>query len=71
MMRLVAVVAGNSFLTIRSLIVLLTICWRADLYQKEGLQQLSDTSFYAEVDKDLTSTHQKLLVRSAFQTSYF
>ena len=30
------------------------VVWR--LYQKEALRQLSDTSFYAKVDKDLTST---------------
>ena len=36
----------------------------ADLYQKEDLQQLSDTSFYAKVDKDLTSTNQEI-VKSA------
>ena len=34
------------------------VVWRADLYQKEALRQLSDTSFYAKVDKDLTSTNQ-------------
>ena len=32
------------------------VVWRADLYQKEALRQLSDTYFYAKVDKDLTST---------------
>ena len=32
------------------------VVWRADLYQKEALRQLSDTSFYAKVDKDLTLT---------------
>ena len=32
------------------------VVWRADLYQKEALRQLSDTSFYAKIDKDLTST---------------
>jgi len=26
------------------------VVWRADLYQKEALRQLSDTSFYAKVD---------------------
>ena len=31
------------------------VIWRVDLYQKEALRQLSDTSFYAKVDKDLTS----------------
>ena len=35
--------------------------WRADLHQKEGLRQLSDTSFYAKVDKDLTSTNQRIV----------
>ena len=37
------------------------VVWRADLYQKEALRQLSDTSFYAEVDKDLTSTNQQIV----------
>ena len=30
------------------------VVWRADLRQKEALRQLSGTSFYAKVDKDLT-----------------
>ena len=30
------------------------VVWRADLCQKEALRQLSGTSFYAKVDKDLT-----------------
>ena len=34
------------------------VVWRADLYQKEALRQLSDTSFYAKVDKDLTLINQ-------------
>ena len=34
---------------------------RADLYQKEALRQLSDTSFYAKVDKNLTSTNQQIV----------
>ena len=37
------------------------VVWRADPYQKEALQQLSDTSFYAKVDKDLTSTNQQIV----------
>ena len=37
------------------------VVWRANLYQKEALQQLSDTSFYAKVDQDLTSTNQQIL----------
>ena len=37
------------------------IVWRAELYQKEALRQLSDTSFYANVDKDLTSTNQQIV----------
>ena len=36
------------------------VVWRADLYQKEALRQLSHTSFYAKVDKDLTSTNQPI-----------
>ena len=37
------------------------VVWRADLYQTEALRQLSDTSFYAKVDKDLTSTNQQIV----------
>ena len=37
------------------------VVWRADLYQKEALRQLSDTSFYAKVDKDFTSTNQQVV----------
>ena len=37
------------------------VVWRADLYQKEALRQLSDTSFYAKVDKDLTSINQNIV----------
>ena len=37
------------------------VVWRADLYQKEALRQLSDTSFYAKVNKDLTSTNQQIV----------
>ena len=37
------------------------VVWRADLYQKEALRQLSDTSFYAKVDKDLTSTNHEIV----------
>ena len=32
-----------------------------DLYQKEALRQLSDISFYAKVDKDLTFINQKIV----------
>ena len=34
---------------------------RADFYQKEALRQLSDTSFYAKVDKDLTVINQNIV----------
>ena len=34
---------------------------RSDLYQKEALRQLSDTSFYAKIQKDVTSKNQKLV----------
>ena len=34
------------------------VVWRTDLYPKEALRQLSDTSFYQKVDKDLTSFNQ-------------
>ena len=37
------------------------VVWRSDLYQQEAFRQLSDTSFYAKVDKDLTLTNQKLV----------
>ena len=37
------------------------VVWRADLYQKETLRQLSDTSFYAQVDKDLTLINQNIV----------
>ena len=37
------------------------VVWRADLYQKEALWQLSDTSFSAKVEKDLTSTNQQIV----------
>ena len=32
-----------------------------DLYQKEALRQLCNTSFYDKVEKDLTSTNQQLV----------
>ena len=37
------------------------VVWRADLYEKEALRQLSDTSFYAKIDKDLTSANQQIV----------
>ena len=37
------------------------VVWQSDLYQKEALRQLSDTSFYAKIQKDLTSKNQKLV----------
>ena len=37
------------------------VVWRANPYQKEALRQLSDISFYAKVDKDLTSTNQQIV----------
>ena len=37
------------------------VVWRSDLYQKEALRQLLDTSFYAKIQKDLTSKNQKLV----------
>ena len=37
------------------------VVWRSDLYPKEALRQLSDTSFYAKIQKDLTSKNQKLV----------
>jgi len=35
------------------------VVWRTDFYRQEAFRQLSDTSFYAKVDKDLTSANQK------------
>ena len=35
--------------------------WRADLYQKEALRQLSDTSFYGKICKDLTFINQNIV----------
>ena len=37
------------------------VVWRSDLYKEEALRQLSDTSFYAKVEKDLTSNNQKVV----------
>ena len=34
------------------------VVWKADLYREEAQRQLSHTTFYSRVDKDLTSTHQ-------------
>ena len=36
------------------------VVWRTDLYRQEVFRQLSDTSFYAKVAKDLTSVNEKL-----------
>ena len=35
--------------------------WRADLYQKGALRQLSDTSFYGKIYKDLTFINQNIV----------
>ena len=40
------------------------VVWRSDLYQQEAFRQLSDKSFYAKVDKDLTLTNQKLVKKT-------
>ena len=45
------------------------VVWRADLYQKETLWQLSDTSFYAKVDKDLTLIKQNILKNTINDTT--
>ena len=37
------------------------VVWRSDLYKEEALRQLSDTSFFAKVEKDLTSNNQKVV----------
>nr|XP_054757428.1 scavenger receptor cysteine-rich domain superfamily protein-like [Lytechinus pictus] len=34
------------------------VLWKRDLYVEEGLRQLSDTTFYEEVDHDPTDDHQ-------------
>ena len=50
------------------------VVWRSDLYKEEAFRQLSDTNFYAKVDKDLTPSHQKLvkeLSTSLSQTAIF
>ena len=42
------------------------VVWRADLYQKEASRQLSDTSFYAKVDKDLTLINQTIVKNTIY-----
>ena len=37
------------------------VVWRSDLCKEEALRQLSDTSFYAKVEKDLTANNQKIV----------
>ena len=37
------------------------VVWRANLYLKEALWQLSDTSFCAKVDKDLILINQNIV----------
>ena len=37
------------------------VVWRTDLYQQEVFRQLSDNSFYCKVEKDLTSSSQKIV----------
>ena len=47
------------------------VVWRSDLYRTEARRQLSDTTFYSRVDKDLTSTHQDTIshtIRNFIQT---
>ena len=36
------------------------VVWRSDLYQKEALRPLSGTSFYVEIQKDLSSKNKNL-----------
>ena len=40
------------------------VVWRTDLYRQEAFRQLSDTSFYAKVDKDLTSANQNTVKKT-------
>jgi len=40
------------------------VVWRTDLYRQEAFRQLSDTSFYAKVDKDLTSANRKTVKKN-------
>ena len=42
------------------------VVWRADLYQKEASQPLSDTSFYDKVDKDLTLINQTIVKNTIY-----
>ena len=40
------------------------VVWGADLYQKEALRQLSDTSFCAKVDKGLTFINHNVVQKT-------
>ena len=44
------------------------VVWWSDLYQKETLWQLSDTAFYAKVEKDLTPAQIKNLSKTPSRT---
>jgi len=46
------------------------VVWRTDLYRQEAFRQLSNTSFYAKVDKDLTTTNQKLSKKKNYSGSH-
>ena len=46
---------------LKPLLKALLQCVSLFLYHMEALQQLSDTSFYAKVDTDVTSTNQQLV----------
>ena len=37
------------------------VVWRSDLCKEEALRQLSDTSFYAKIEKDITANNQKIV----------
>ena len=37
------------------------VVWWSDLYKEEALRQLSDTTFYAKVKKDLTANNQNIV----------
>jgi len=43
------------------------VVWRTDLYQKEAMRQLSDTSFYQKVDKDVTSTNENTIKNKTYE----
>ena len=43
------------------------VVWRSDFYKEEALRELSDTSFYATLEKDLTSNNQEIVKDTIIQ----